>query len=163
MFISPEFILKHVRPYDAEAYDLISYDPDWPLLNWLRARRVPEVSISLAFDTWRMVSGLEYTAQTRPLFLAAARVLAQSRWEELYAGSRSTVLFLTAPLLHQLSYFSHRNPGQAFDFRPYQDIPLALTIDFSNGRAETQQDVAGAALAADSAGFCSTFTRLLPK
>lgn len=161
MGILPEFVVKHVRPYDADAYDLISAPAPGNLRTWLLGQGVEPHYVDAAFNFWWEISRLAYGQATQRYYTAAALVVSAARWHELYPTSRSSILFLTGDQLGDLSEASAANAGRDFDFRPSESIPVVVTIDFATGQEEVRASVTGARLAADAGGNCCHFHGLL--
>jgi hypothetical protein len=162
MGIRVDFLIKHVRPCDIEAYGMICNDPDGNSLRaWLLNAGVSEESINIAYNSWAALAVLQLDNQTIPQFVAAAQVISQARWAELYHTPFSSIMFLNGPLLKELSYQSAKNAGKSFDFLPAEVIPIVVTIA-QVGAPTYRLSVTGAKLAADANGNCCHFEAIIP-
>lgn len=162
MGIRVDFLIKHVRPYGMEAWAAIC-QPTGPgsLAGWLLANGVAQAEIDIAFNAWAALALTEINDANMPQFIAAANLISQARWGELYHTSHSTILFLNQPLLNELSYDSSTHRNQVFDFDPAETIPLAVTIHQSNQPAPTTvMNAYGATVQADANGDCFHFIQL---
>ncbi|HET7404077.1 MAG TPA: hypothetical protein VFJ62_19925, partial [Usitatibacter sp.] len=106
MGIRVDFLIKHVRPADMEAWALICQNRGaGTLAAWLLANGVSQQDIDHAFNDWGALALLDIHDQAnRAVFVQAAQDISQARWNELYNTDYSTIMFLNGPLLRQLSY-----------------------------------------------------------
>jgi hypothetical protein len=130
MGIAPEFLIKHVRPRDQEAFELMCLQSGpGSLRQWLLDNGVSGTDIDAAFVSWAVLADLPIDDQTLPVFITAANAISQARWTEYYPTGKSTILFMTGPLLKELSLKSSENKGsREYVFDPAENIPLAITI-----------------------------------
>jgi len=165
MGLTPEFLIKHVRPSDMLAWKIICQDTrPHSLRNWLIANQVTQSEIDNAFNDWGGLALHDINdEQNEYLFKRAAQDISQTRWNEYYQTSGSTILFLNESLLAELSQAAENHAGQDFDFIPPGDvIPLAVTLyrDRPNDPAVVRS-AKGARLRADAQGNCCHFYSLI--
>lgn len=163
MSIEVSFLIKHVRPYDLDAYNAICAARGAnTLYQWLFDHGVAENEISTAFNFWEYTASLPLERETLPLLIESANIISQARWSELYTTPKSTILFLTEPVLRELSLYSEQYPAKQFKFLPQEYIPLAVTIhNDPKIKPEVHLNVEGAYLSADNEGRCHHFVRLI--
>jgi hypothetical protein len=161
MGISVDFLIKHVRPFGTDAYEALCTPGPGTLTAALLQAGVSQRDIDQAFTIWSEVASLPVAGRTLPILEAAGSLSSVARWTTLYPAANSTILFLTEPLIRELSYQSSRNAGRAFQFLPSELIPLAVTIS-NLGVATSTQNVSGAHVAADGSGNCIHLGGLIP-
>ena len=163
MGIRVDFLIKHVRPADMEAWALICQNRGaGTLAAWLLANGVSQQDIDHAFNDWGALALLDIHDQAnRAVFVQAAQDISQARWNELYNTDYSTIMFLNGPLLRQLSYEASMRANQNWDFDPYEHIPLAITINRLGQAPVAVENAAGASVAADNNGDCCHFNNLI--
>ncbi|WP_428657735.1 hypothetical protein [Runella sp.] len=161
MGIRVDFLIKHVRPYGTDAFVMLTTPGPGSLTQWLLDNNVPQQQINFAYNLWASTTELDITPQTLPQFVQSAQIISEARWSELYPTSKSTIMFLNQPLIKELSYRSQQYKGQAFEFAPYEVIPLAVTILKGSNQGLINQNVTGANLASDSNGLCYHFDSLV--
>ncbi|HBY97034.1 MAG: hypothetical protein M5U01_00325 [Ardenticatenaceae bacterium] len=163
MGIRVDFLIKHVRPADMDAWQMICQDQGaGSLAAWLLKAGVAQQDIDHAFNDWAALALLDiHDPENRNVFIQAAQDISQARWNMLYETNYSTILFLNAPLLKQLSYESSQQANKAFDFDPYEHIPLAVTINRLGQPPTVVENAVGAAVAADMNGDCYHFDHLI--
>jgi len=163
MGISADFLIKHVRPYGQEAFDMmcLATGPN-SLRAWLLQQHVPQLDINLAFAAWMTTANLPISNETEPRFVASATLSSNARWSELWPTGLSTIVFLTAPLLKQLSAVSENHPGQSLDFDGAEYIPIAVTVSSTPGTQPTVNlNAEGMSIAVDAQGNCVHFAGLI--
>jgi hypothetical protein len=161
--ITPDFMIKHVRPYGMDAYRMVCSPGARTLSDWLLNNGVTQAELDAAFNIWAQIAILDINDQQNlQMFVTAADAISQARWQEYYATAASTIMFLNDALLKELSLTSEREAGNAFDFEPYEVIPLAVTIQRQGGQQTVARSVNGAHLAADGNGDCVHFAGLIP-
>ena len=156
MGIRVDFLIKHVRPVDMEAWQLVCQDRGpGSLVAWLLANGVAQADVDHALHDWAAVALVDVHApENHPLVIRAAQEISQARWSTLYNTDYSTIMFLNAPLLKELSFVSSEKRGKAFVFDPHESIPLAVTINRLRQPPAVVQNASGAAVAADANGDC---------
>lgn len=161
MSISPDFLIKHVRPYGLDAYEKMC-GKDSSLKKWLLSQGVDESEADAAFNQWATLAMLDSgDSGNIETFIEYVNIISAIRSYVLYKVSASTVMFLNDDQLGQLSEKSGINANKSFNFYPTGGIAIAVTI-FSNGDApEAYTRVKGAKLAADGNGICVHFDSLL--
>lgn len=160
MGITPDFLLKHIRPYGLEALAMVCRT-DGELAHWLVEQGVSAGQVRTAFTAWAATSELAVNSDTLPQFVRSAEIISQARWEELYPTGKSTIMFFEGAHLAELSQESEQNKGQAFDFVPNIPIPIAVTIQKS-GPAMVHQNVYGVRVTTTGEGHAVHFDRLIP-
>jgi hypothetical protein len=128
---------------------------------WLREAGVANAEIGVAFNAWALQASKEIDEATAPTFVAAAELISEARWTELYNTDFSTIMYLDAAALAQLSEESELNRNASFQFRPPGGIPIAVTIRRDRGPAQVAIDAPGAEVTADAEGNCVHLSRLL--
>ncbi|WP_426565483.1 hypothetical protein ACPPVT_03435 [Angustibacter sp. McL0619] len=157
MGIAIDFLIKHVRPID-DGVDLLCGND---MRNGLRQLGVGERDIDVLFLQWATTAKLKPVAENDADFAQTAWTISRARWDELYPTSKSTICFLNAPLLKELSYASERNAGQAFTFDPAEAIPVAVTIEKNSQRYSIVRGASGFEAAANAQGLCVHFEKLI--
>jgi hypothetical protein len=161
MGITADFLIKHVRPYGMDAYQMVCNDTsNNSLTQWLLANGVTQQEINAAFNLWAGLA-LVNIKDPRNLqkFCAAAEAISHARWEEYYPTSKSTILFLDEPLIKELSQRSTENVNQSFTFSSFETIPLAITINATDLTVIVNENVE-TTVAADRNGNCCHFSCL---
>ena len=163
MGINADFLIKHVRPYGMEAHELVCAPTGaGSLRQWLLTSGVLETEIDAAFNSWAALALVDINEPANlNVFIGAAEAVSHARWEEYYATSASTILFLNDQLIRELSAVSEANIGEEFDFDPHETIPLAVTINAHDYTAQTTRGCSGASLASDGSGNCCHFAGLI--
>lgn len=163
MGIRVDFLIKHIRPADMDAWSAICKDRGpQSLAAWLLAQGVSQNNIDNAFDDWAALALIDINdPQNLPVFIQAATDISQARWDQLYSTNYSTILFLNDPLLRQLSYESSQRSNQTFDFNPHEHIPLAITINRLQQPPVTVRNVNGVTVMVDDSGDCFHFVKLI--
>lgn len=159
MGIAIDFLIKHVRPID-DGTELLC-GPE--VRAGLRAYGMTDTEVTALFTGWRATAKLSSTDPHQDIeFARTAWTVAEARWGELYPTNKSTIVFLNAPLLKELSYQSSQHPGQNFTFDPHEMLPVAVTITKASGTYQIVKGASGFQAAADVAGLCIHFERLIP-
>lgn len=163
MGIRVDFIIKHVRPADMEAWQMICHNQGpGSLTAWLLGAGVAQQEIGHAFNDWAALTLINISDQANwNVFIQAAQDISQARWQMLYNTNYSTIMFLNAPLLRQLSYVSSQQANRQFPFVPCEHIPLAVTINQLGQPPGVVGNAAGAVVAADQYGNCCHFNHLI--
>ncbi|MBZ9716041.1 hypothetical protein [Deinococcus multiflagellatus] len=162
MGINADFLIKHVRPADMEAYNLIcNARGAGSLHDYLVQAGVTPQQIDTAFNLWAGLAVLDIgTPANLPAYANAAIAISQARWQEFYQTAASTIMFLNGPLLRELSYQSERHAGANFDFDPAEQIPLAITVPQHGNQVQVQRNLNGAHLTSDAHGNACHFAGL---
>jgi hypothetical protein len=163
MGITADFLIKHVRPYGEDAYDLMcGRTGAGSLRAWLAQQGVPSRDINLAFAAWMTTANLPINSQTQAQFVASATISSDARWSELRPTGMSTIVFLNAPLLAELSEISQRNPGRSLNFDGAEYIPIAVTINQApNTPPVVALNAEGMRVGIDTQGNCVHFDSLI--
>ncbi|GAB2916596.1 hypothetical protein [Rheinheimera gaetbuli] len=161
MGVTADFIIKHVRPADSDAFEMMCKEGSG-LWVYLRDHLgLAEQDIRSIFTGWSILVDSGLNQHTLNGFVQMAQAVSQARWDELYTTAHSTILFLTGPLLKELSYSSGKHPGVTFDFQPHEMIPLAVTIHRNGAQPDIDPDIAGIQVATDANGNCVHFGGLI--
>ena len=164
MGIAVDFLIKHVRPADMDAWELIC-KPRGPgsLNQWLLdSLAMSQQDVDAVFNDWAKLALVDIQdSKNWPVFARAAQEISVARWDVLYQTKFSTILFLTGALCKELSFVSQKQAGHQFDFEPYETIPLAVTIAKNGSPPKVDSEVYGAELAADASGNCVHFSKLI--
>jgi hypothetical protein len=163
MGIRVDFLIKHIRPADMDAWKAICEDKGvGSLAAWLLAKGISQGDIASAFNDWAKLALIDINdPQNLQIFTKAAKDISEARWNELYNTDYSTILFLNEPLLKQLSYESSKRQNQKFDFNPYEYIPLAITINRLQQSPTAVRNVNGVTVQVDAQGDCFHFVKLI--
>jgi len=162
MGIEASFLIKHVRPYGQDAYDMMCTPGQGTLSQWLLDHGVAQRDIDTAFAAWHITALLPINQQSLPAFIQSADLISQARWDELYETPASTILFMTGALLRELSFESGRHAGEDIDFLPHEYIPLAVTISSQpDFQPETYRAVEGMHVGINGDGNCVHFGGLI--
>lgn len=125
--ITADFLIKHIRPLDANAVATIFSAPFTTYLGTTLHMTAPQIAdLQRAWQTTAMLNPGTQQAQ----FVTAADTLAQVRWAELYPTNASTVFYLTSAQLALLSHggeLSGPNRSRVIDFIG-DPIRIAVTI-----------------------------------
>lgn len=162
MGINADFLIKHVRPADMESYQMMCLARGaGSLHDYLVQAGVAPQQIDTAFNIWAGLALLDINDPANiQAYANAAIAISQARWQEFYQTSQSTIMFLTGPLLKELSYVSGRNAGEDFEFDPAEVIPLAITVPQHGNQVQVVRRVNGANLTADAQGNTCHFRGL---
>ncbi|MBT0774130.1 hypothetical protein KIH74_34615 [Kineosporia sp. J2-2] len=162
MGFTPAFLIKHVRPYDPAAYTLICED-DRPesLPNWLLDQKVPAAAIDQSFQFWNTLANTVYGPGTWNRFLNSAQLISEARWSSLGRTGGSTILFLNAAQVAELSWAGQQNAGQNLDIHLTTPVALAITVDYDTRTAVPQTNVPGLRLRTNEDGHFFHFGGLL--
>lgn len=159
MGILVDFLIKHVRPYGDDAWQWVTQSSG--LREWLIQKGVAQDDINTAFSAWHITANLPVTDGNLSAFIQAAELISEARWSVLYQTDYSTILFLTEPLLKQLDAEAEMNKGTDFAYKPYEYIPLAVTINSYGARAQTVINAEGAFVSSDANGNCCHLAGLI--
>jgi hypothetical protein len=163
MGIRVDFLIKHLRPADMDAWAAICKPRGQGSLNqWLLdSLAMSQQDIDAVFNDWAKLALLDINDPgNQAIFVKAAQEISQLRWASLYDTNYSSIMFFTEPLLKELSYVASSQTGD-FDFDPSETIPLVVTINQLQQPPSVQRGVAGASLKADPQGNCYHFYGLI--
>jgi hypothetical protein len=107
------------------------------------------------------VADVTVEQQNANVFEKNAAHIANARWTELYPTGLSTVVYLNAPLLKQLSHNCAQQPNQNLDWEPNEAIPVAVTINRQTQACTTVFGARGIRIATDQNGDCVHLAGLL--
>ena len=159
MGIALDFLIKHVRPIDDGVELLCSAE----VRTGLRAYGMTDIDIDTVFTQWAATAALSPSDTRHDIdFVHTAWTVSEARWDQLYPTAQSTVVFLNAPLLKQLSHDAEMNTGSDFTFDPHETIPVAVTITRASQRYQIAKAAQGFEAAADQHGMCIHFAGLNP-
>ena len=154
MGIAVDFLIKHVRPID-DGVELMCGDEMRKALTHLG---MSKTDIDGVFKLWSETAQLDpRTPRFDLAFARSAWLISQARWSDLYPTNKSTIMFLNAPLLKELSLFCEKKKGQNFTFDPYETIPIAITISQTGQNYSIVKGAKGFNGAADTKGLCVHF------
>lgn len=163
MGILADFMIKHVRPV-GDGWDLVTEDPQ--LRAALRRLSLTDDEVDRIFAAWSLIQHVKPDTPTnRDLFTSAARTVSRARWDELYETSYSTILFLDAAQIKELSFAGSQHPNtERLSVRIAQPaVVAAVTIHRNSDAAQFADPLpAGVEVATDAQGNVNHFWRLLP-
>lgn len=162
MGIQADFLIKHVRPWGNGWALLCEEDPQ--LRQLLRSWGLTDGDVNGIFTSWRRVVDLDPDDQANEAaFAAVARSVSQTRWDELYTTRASTILFLDAAQIKELSYAASQHPDvdhlDVFITQPA--VAAAVTIHRDSDQAEFARPRPTGVEVGTDAGMVSHFWRLL--
>ena len=158
MGLTVDFLIKHVRPADDEAFVLMC-SRDGELWAYLRHElHMSDAEIEAVFRGWAIAidAGLNDGSA-----IALAQAISQARWAELYPTQHSTILFLTAALLREMSHAAGEHPNATFEFDPAEHIPFAVTIHRNGSVPDIVDNADGVEVASDADGNAVHYGGLL--
>lgn len=158
MGITIDFLVKHVRPLTEAGYEaycsaeLLSY-----LLNDLQ---LPQATVTALCSVWRQTAKADPQTQSAA-FSQAAAIVSEARWAEWYPTKSSTLLFLDANQLRNLSLASEAHaPHSEFDWLAPAPIAIVVTKQQS-GATHILWGVNGCRVGLDANGHIIHFCRIL--
>ena len=163
MGIRTDFFIKHIRPYGTDAYEMITKPGPGTLTQWLLDNGVAQPTIDVAYNSWALTANAPTDNWALPLFVSATQTISQARWSTLYNTDYSTIMFLSEPLIKELSFASTQPTciDNEFTFEGAEYIPIAVTINRLGLPPTTDLNVPGAIVRADAQGNCFHFTGLI--
>jgi len=162
MGILADFLIKHVRPVD-DGWDLLTDDPG--LRAALGGWGFSNLEIAQIFVEWRQIQDLKPDTQAhRQRFVGVARSISSARWDELYHTPKSTVMFLDAAQIKELSFAAgqHAITEHLEVWLTQPAMVAAVTIHRASDRGEFASPLPkGVEVISDAGGNASHFWKLL--
>ena len=162
MGILADFLAKHIRPV-GDGWNLLAEDAQ--LRDVLGSWGLSETDINGLYLNWKQVRDLRPDSEhARARFVEVARSVSNGRWDELYTTSASTVLFMDAAQIKELSHAGnlHRNTKRLEVFIAQPAVVAAVTIHRTSDRAEFADPLPkGIEVATGAAGNVNHFWELL--
>lgn len=162
MGILADFLAKHIRPV-GDGWELLTEDSQ--LRDVLRSWGLSTTDINGLLLNWKQIRDLRPTGPTeRALFVEVARSVSAGRWDELYPTSASTLLFMDAAQIKELSHAGDLNPNterlEVFIAQPA--VVAAVTIHRDSDHAQFADPLPkGVEVATDAAGNVTHYWKLL--
>ncbi len=167
MPVSPEFIVKHIRPYGEAAYEKIC-EPrgEGSLYRWFIDRGIDPCLIDSVFSAWKITAEQIINKDNYKFFIYSACLATKTAWERKNARPHNnqeshSVFFMTEELIKELSYKSSFYKGEDFLFFPDKEIPVVISLEPDFSDVEIRLNVEGVSLQVDEKGYCHHLLRIL--